>query len=73
MPSLDESQRWIIYHATDSPHDGWANRRARAQLLTLRDGVPYAGEHPSTTKEDLCPGSSDIGFPDTVNVLFLVD
>jgi hypothetical protein len=32
-----------IYHATDSPSDGWANRRARAQRVAFTDKGPYMG------------------------------
>ncbi|KAI1656953.1 glycoside hydrolase family 43 protein [Daldinia decipiens] len=32
-----------IYHATDSPTDGWENRRARAQRVAFTDEGPYMG------------------------------
>ena len=37
---------WVVYHATPSPTDGWANRKARIQPLELRNGLPYAGQFP---------------------------
>lgn len=37
---------WIVYHATSSPHDGWANRKARCQPIEIRSGLPYVGQHP---------------------------
>ena len=46
MPSPDNSEMWVVYHATPSPNDGWANRRARCQPLELRGGLPYAGLYP---------------------------
>jgi len=46
VPSPDNTQMWIVYHATPSPHDGWANRKAHCQPLELRSGLPYAGHHP---------------------------
>ncbi|KAI2602262.1 glycoside hydrolase family 43 protein [Hypoxylon sp. NC1633] len=32
-----------VYHATDSPTDGWENRRARAQRVAFTDEGPYMG------------------------------
>ncbi|KAI1392751.1 glycoside hydrolase family 43 protein [Hypoxylon trugodes] len=32
-----------IYHATDSPTDGWENRRARAQRVAFTEEGPYMG------------------------------
>ena len=46
MPSPDNSQMWLVFHATPTPHDGWSNRRAHCQPLELRGGLPYAGQHP---------------------------
>lgn len=40
---------WVVYHATPTPHDGWANRKAHCQPLELRGGLPYAGQHPLPT------------------------
>ena len=46
VPSPDNTQMWLVYHATPAPHDGWANRKAHCQPLELRCGLPYAGRHP---------------------------
>ncbi|KAF2157704.1 glycoside hydrolase family 43 protein [Myriangium duriaei CBS 260.36] len=32
-----------IYHATDNPHDGWDNRKARMQRVVFRNGQPFMG------------------------------
>ncbi|KAI0837493.1 glycoside hydrolase family 43 protein [Hypoxylon sp. FL0890] len=32
-----------VYHATDSPMDGWDNRRARAQRVAFTEEGPYMG------------------------------
>ncbi|KAI1774734.1 glycoside hydrolase family 43 protein [Hypoxylon cercidicola] len=32
-----------VYHATDTPTDGWDNRRARAQRVAFTDEGPYMG------------------------------
>ena len=52
---------WIVYHATSSPNDGWANRKARVQLLELRGGIPYAGLHPLQPGD--CPAPSGSFIP----------
>ncbi|KAI0473814.1 glycoside hydrolase family 43 protein [Xylariaceae sp. FL0804] len=33
-----------VYHATDSPTDGWENRRARAQRVAFTENGPYMGK-----------------------------
>ena len=60
VPSPDNSQMWIVYHATPSPHDGWGNRKGRCQPLELRDGVPYAGQHPVSVSGLALPSGSFI-------------
>lgn len=43
--SPDGSETWIVYHATSGIHDGWSNRKARAQLVTWDDqGQPIFGQ-----------------------------
>ena len=51
---------WIIYHATDSPTDGWANRKGRCQLLELRSNLPYAGLYPNGSETRPIPSGSFI-------------
>jgi hypothetical protein len=46
VPSPDDKQTWIVYHATPSPTDGWANRKGHVQLLEIRSGLPYTGLYP---------------------------
>jgi hypothetical protein len=60
VPSPDGSQMWIVYHATPSASDGWANRKGRCQPLELRDGIPYAGQHPVTVAGLALPSGSFI-------------
>src|SRR5690606_10451480 len=44
VKSPDGSEDWIIYHATSGLHDGWSNRKARAQKITWdEDGLPVLG------------------------------
>ncbi|KAI1378663.1 glycoside hydrolase family 43 protein [Hypoxylon crocopeplum] len=38
-----DGQVVAVYHATDSPTDGWENRRARAQRVAFTDDGPYMG------------------------------
>jgi len=43
--SPDGSETWMVYHATSGIHDGWSNRKARAQLVTWDDqGQPIFGQ-----------------------------
>jgi hypothetical protein len=51
---------WIIYHATDSPTDGWANRKGRCQPLELRSNLPYTGLYPMTSGSYPIPSGSFI-------------
>jgi hypothetical protein len=51
---------WIIYHATDSPTDGWTNRKGRCQLLELRSNLPYAGLYPTGSGSYPIPSGSYI-------------
>ncbi len=44
VKSPDGTEDWIIYHATDSPRDGWKNRKARSQRFSWNtDGTPNFG------------------------------
>lgn len=36
-------ETFVVYHATDSPDDGWRNRRARIQRLVFKGGQPFMG------------------------------
>ena len=39
--SPDGTEDWIVYHATSGKHDGWNNRKARAQkVLWTEEGLP---------------------------------
>lgn len=60
VPSPDNTQMWIVYHATPTPHDGWANRKARCQRLELRSGLPYAGKYPLVAGTFVAPSGSFI-------------
>jgi len=51
---------WVVYHATGSPTDGWANRKGRCQPLELRNGIPYAGQHPLQEGQYPAPSGSFI-------------
>lgn len=43
--SPDGTEDWIVYHGTSGMNDGWANRKARAQLVTWQeDGTPAFGK-----------------------------
>lgn len=44
MQSPDNSQTWIIYHATPNytMSNGWPNRKGRCQLLEYRSELPFA-------------------------------
>ncbi|GIP18245.1 hypothetical protein J40TS1_38870 [Paenibacillus montaniterrae] len=43
--SPDGSETWIVYHATSGIHDGWSNRKARAQLVSWDEqGMPVFGK-----------------------------
>jgi GH43 family beta-xylosidase len=46
VPSPDNTQIWIIYHATPNLGDGWNNRKGRCQLLIDRSGLPYSDLYP---------------------------
>ncbi|KAI1766673.1 glycoside hydrolase family 43 protein [Hypoxylon sp. FL1150] len=41
---LPDRQVVAIYHATDTPTDGWDNRKARAQRVGWTDEGPYMGQ-----------------------------
>jgi hypothetical protein len=56
---------WIVYHATPTPHDGWANRKGRVQPLEVRSGVPYAGKYPLPEGRYPVPSGSFIPAPTT--------
>jgi len=60
VPSPDNTQMWVVYHATPSPTDGWANRKARAQPLELRNGLPYCGQFPLPDGEYPAPSGSPL-------------
>jgi hypothetical protein len=51
---------WCVYHATGSPNDGWANRKARSQPIELRSGMPYAGLYPLADGHYPAPSGSFI-------------
>ncbi|KAI0599935.1 glycosyl hydrolase [Biscogniauxia sp. FL1348] len=40
---LGSGETIAVYHATDSPTDGWANRRARVQRVGFNEAGPYMG------------------------------
>ncbi|PAK54537.1 family 43 glycosylhydrolase [Paenibacillus sp. 7541] len=43
--SPDGSETWIVYHATSGVHDGWSNRKARAQKVSWDEqGMPVFGQ-----------------------------
>jgi hypothetical protein len=65
VPSPDNTQMWVVYHATPTPHDGWANRKARVQPLEVRSGVPYAGKYPLPEGRYPAPSGSFIPAPTT--------
>jgi GH43 family beta-xylosidase len=45
VTSPDGSEDWIVYHATSGIHDGWNNRKARAQKIHWdEDGMPSFGK-----------------------------
>ncbi|KAH8881694.1 Arabinanase/levansucrase/invertase [Thozetella sp. PMI_491] len=50
-----------VYHATDSPTDGWENRKARCQRVTWGPDGPSMGKHVGTlydTGSGILPASS---------------
>jgi len=71
VTSPDDTQTWIVYHATPTPHDGWANRKAHCQPLELRSGLPYVGQYPFLPGTFTIPSGSfipadTIPLPETV-------
>ncbi|KAI5864779.1 glycoside hydrolase family 43 protein [Durotheca rogersii] len=48
-----EDQVVAVYHATDTPTDGWQNRRARAQRLVFTNDGPYMGVPPGLAAQAL--------------------
>ncbi|KAF4553850.1 putative glycosyl hydrolases family 43 protein 2 [Elsinoe fawcettii] len=63
-----------IFHATDSPTDGWNNRRARMQRVIFKDGQPFMGGKvgPLTRNYDEFVGGS-AGFASTIGNLQHMD
>jgi hypothetical protein len=52
VPSPDNTQTWIVFHATPTLHvptageNGWANRKGWVQPMGNKNGLPDAGTHP---------------------------
>jgi len=45
VSSPDGTEEWIVYHATSGIHDGWNNRKARAQKIVWdEEGNPQIGK-----------------------------
>ncbi|KAI0015399.1 glycoside hydrolase family 43 protein [Xylariomycetidae sp. FL0641] len=41
-----------VYHATDSPSDGWENRKARVQRVAFTENGPYMGKSFNKTRSN---------------------
>ena len=44
--SPDNSQVWVIFHATPNSGDGWNNRKGRCQLVMDKSGMPFSNLYP---------------------------
>lgn len=59
--SPDGTEIWNVYHGTSGVHDGWNNRKARAQLVSWdEDGMPILGDPLSLDTPIQTPSGSGV-------------
>lgn len=63
--SPDNTQVWIIYHATPNYNDGWLNRKGRCQLLVDQASLPFSQLYPLPNGTVVPSGSITVSQPTT--------